>query len=89
VVGTPRCGVPVRQDGTNVVKAPFFRRLTLRSATGTAQRAIPALIACERHNPTARTTQLALLVDQLMPALQAKPPMLAGNVFIGWRGAGV
>jgi hypothetical protein len=38
VVGTPCCGVPVRQDGTNVVKAPFFRRLTLRSATGTAQR---------------------------------------------------
>jgi hypothetical protein len=28
----------------------------------------------------ARTTQLALLVDQLMPALQAKPPMFAGNV---------
>ena len=24
VVGTPRCCVPVRQDGTNVVKAPFF-----------------------------------------------------------------
>jgi hypothetical protein len=31
----------------------------------------------------ARTTQLALLVDQLMPALQAKTPMLAGNVFSG------
>src|ERR1039457_7661469 len=27
-----------------------------------------------------RTPQLALLVDQLMPATQAKPPMLAGNV---------
>ena len=27
----------------------------------------------------ARTTQLALLVDQLVPALQAKPPMLAGD----------
>jgi hypothetical protein len=26
----------------------------------------------------ARTTQLALLVDQLMPALQAKPPMFTG-----------
>src|SRR5450755_2097006 len=37
----------------------------------------------------ARTTQLALLIDQLMPALQAKPPMLAGNVFIRWRGARV
>jgi hypothetical protein len=35
----------------------------------------------------ARTTQLAFLVDQLMPALQAKPPMLAGNVFVRWRGA--
>jgi hypothetical protein len=47
----PRCGIPVRQDGTNVVNAPFFRRLTLRSATGTAQRAIPTLMVCERHNP--------------------------------------
>ena len=35
----------------------------------------------------ARTTQLALLVDQLMPALQAKPPMLAGNIFVRRRGA--
>jgi uncharacterized membrane protein (DUF4010 family) len=26
----------------------------------------------------ARTAQLALLVDQLMPALRAKPPVLAG-----------
>jgi len=30
----PRCGVPVRKDGTNVVNRPFFRRLALRSATG-------------------------------------------------------
>jgi hypothetical protein len=30
----------------------------------------------------ARTTQLALLVDQLMPALQTKSPMLAGNIFV-------
>jgi hypothetical protein len=37
----PRCGVPVRQDGTNVVNRPLFRRLTLRSATRTAQRAVP------------------------------------------------
>jgi hypothetical protein len=36
----------------------------------------------------ARTTQLALFIDQLMPALQTKPPMLAGNVFARWRGAG-
>ena len=35
----------------------------------------------------ARTTQLALLVDQLMPALQAKPPVLAGNIFAGRCGA--
>jgi hypothetical protein len=34
----------------------------------------------------ARTTQLALLVDQLMPALQTKLPVLAGNVFGRWRG---
>jgi hypothetical protein len=35
----------------------------------------------------ARTPQLALLVDQLMPALQTITPVLAGNVFVGWRGA--
>ena len=35
----------------------------------------------------ARTPQLALLVDQLVAALQAIPPMLAGNIFIGRRGA--
>ena len=35
----------------------------------------------------ARATQLALLVDQLMPALQAKPPVLARNVFVRRRGA--
>jgi hypothetical protein len=28
----------------------------------------------------ARATQLALLIDQLMPALQAITPMLAGNI---------
>jgi hypothetical protein len=33
----------------------------------------------------ARTTQLALLVDQLMAALRTKPPVLAGNVFVGRR----
>jgi hypothetical protein len=31
----------------------------------------------------ARTTQLALIVDQFMPALRTKPPMLAGNIFGG------
>ena len=36
----------------------------------------------------ARTPQLALLVDQLMSALQTKPPVLAGNVFVRQRGAG-
>ena len=30
-----------------------------------------------------RTAQLALLVDQLVAAAQAKPPMLAGNVLVG------
>jgi hypothetical protein len=40
----PRCCVPARQDGTNVVKSPFFRRLTLRSAAGTAQRAVPTFM---------------------------------------------
>ena len=35
----------------------------------------------------ARTTQLALLVDQLMPALQTKPPVLAGNVLGRRHGA--
>jgi hypothetical protein len=37
----------------------------------------------------ARTTELALLVDQFVPALQAKSPVFAGNVFVGRRGAGV
>jgi hypothetical protein len=36
----------------------------------------------------ARTTQLALLVDQLMSALQAITPMLAGKVFSG-NGTGI
>jgi hypothetical protein len=50
MVGTARCAVPARsaaKGGTNVVNralAPIrFRRLTLRSATGTAQRAIPTM----------------------------------------------
>lgn len=37
----------------------------------------------------ARTTQLALLVDQLVTAAKTIPPMLAGNVFAGRCGAGV
>jgi hypothetical protein len=47
MVGTARCAVPARSEaegGTRVktrVSVPRFRRLTLRSATGTAQRAIP------------------------------------------------
>jgi hypothetical protein len=52
VVGTPRCGVPVRQDGTNVVKAPFFRSPDAALGDGdSAGRAVPTLIVCERHNP--------------------------------------
>jgi hypothetical protein len=31
----------------------------------------------------ARTSQFALLVDQLMPALRTKPPVLAGYIFVG------
>jgi len=34
----------------------------------------------------ARTTQLALLVDQLVTALRTPAPVLAGNVFVGRRG---
>ena len=30
----------------------------------------------------ARTAQLALFIDQLVPALRTIPPVLAGNVFI-------
>ena len=37
----------------------------------------------------ARTTQLALLVDQLMPALRTKPPVLTRGVFVKRRGAGI
>ena len=37
----------------------------------------------------AGTTQFALLVDQLMPALQTEPPVLAGNIFCGRRGADI
>jgi hypothetical protein len=37
----------------------------------------------------ARTTQLALLVDQLMPTLQTKSPVFAGNIFVRRRGAEV
>ena len=46
-VGTARCAVPARipAGGRNVVCGPSavirFRRLTLRWATGTAQRAVP------------------------------------------------
>jgi hypothetical protein len=34
----------------------------------------------------ARTTQLALLVDQFVPALWTKPPVLAGGVSIRRHG---
>jgi hypothetical protein len=36
---------------------------------------------------TARTAQLAFLVDQLMPALQTKPPMLADDISASCDGA--
>jgi hypothetical protein len=35
----------------------------------------------------ARAAQLAFLIDQLVPALRTKPPVLAGNVLVRWRGA--
>jgi hypothetical protein len=37
----------------------------------------------------ARAAQLALFVDQLMTALRTISPVLAGNVFVGWRGTGI
>jgi len=46
-------------------------------------------IRAAHETMAAPTTQLALFVDQLMPALQAKPPMLAGNVFAGRSGTDV
>ena len=59
MVGTPRCGVPARnkvEGGTDVVKRmgfdKVFRRLTLRSATETAQRAVPTLMVGQRHKPS-------------------------------------
>src|ERR1022692_3512425 len=45
LAGMSRCGVPARQGGTNVVNRPFLRRLTLRSASRTAQRACPLPVA--------------------------------------------
>jgi hypothetical protein len=47
-----RCPRPERSGGRNAcqtrVLAPRFRRLTLRSATGTAQRAIPTADSVKR-----------------------------------------
>ena len=37
----------------------------------------------------ARTTQLALLVDQFATAFRTKPPVLAGSVFVARHRAGV
>jgi hypothetical protein len=37
----------------------------------------------------ARTTQVALLVDQLMPALRTPAPVLAENIFVRRRGANI
>jgi hypothetical protein len=47
MVGTARCAVPARSEAEGGTRAKTrvllirYRRLTLRSATGTAQRAIP------------------------------------------------
>jgi hypothetical protein len=49
MVGTSRCDVPARvsergmKDISGHALCTWFRRLTLRSATGTAQRAVPTL----------------------------------------------
>ena len=71
LVGMPRGGVPARsgaEGGTNFVKRMLlvirFRRLTLRSATGTAQRAVPTNFStsvCERHNPELNIKPMAEL----------------------------
>jgi hypothetical protein len=65
-VGTPRYGVPIRQDGMNVMKRPFFRLLTLRLATGQRNALVPCLEVCERHNPSIlHLTMLNLELDCL------------------------
>jgi hypothetical protein len=37
----------------------------------------------------ARAAQLALLINQLVPALRTKPPVLARNVFVPRHAAGI
>jgi hypothetical protein len=46
-----RCAVPAPAGRKGRGKTSLFRRLTLRLATGTAQRAAPTHSVCERHNP--------------------------------------
>jgi hypothetical protein len=65
---------------TTPVFAPW--RLGVRSPCEIEIRAAHEIMA-------ARTTQLALLIDQLLPALQAKPPMLSGNVWVRRNGTGI
>jgi hypothetical protein len=47
----PRCGLPVRQDGTSVEKAFIFRRLTLRSAMWDSAATFFASHFRQLHNP--------------------------------------
>jgi hypothetical protein len=55
MVGTARCAVPARSEAPGGMRArtrvlaPRFHRLTLRSATGTAQRAIPTTDRVKLH----------------------------------------
>lgn len=87
------------KDGSEGWSAPAFSR-TMNFAPNRSS-ALPGNIRL-RHRLTrkikiraaheimaARAAQLALFVDQLMTALRTISPVLAGNVLVGRRGAGV
>jgi hypothetical protein len=52
------------QGGANGVKHALFRRLTLRSATGTAQRAVPTTHFCQRYDPALMMAHLKMIPEQ-------------------------
>ena len=62
-----------------------------RSATSCVQTSLARKIKIRAAHEimAARAAQLALFVDQLMAALRTPAPVLAGNVVVGRRGAGV
>jgi hypothetical protein len=74
MVGTPRCGVPRPAGRNEHCKIFVFRRLTLRSATRTAQRAVPALIVCELHNPIVKSLTYMLARKLLRRDVVSKTP---------------